>query len=324
MTLTKIAKLAGTTLPTVSKAFSGSKEISEKTREKIFNIAKELGCFDKYYKAPRKQPLIALMVPEIESECYGICSDVFEREFYKRGADTIVACTRFDAEREERLFRELAYGLRVDGIILWGSGRAIKNPDKIPLIVFDETGSQVSNADLVGVDLTVAMVRLIKTIKEYGHTRVGFLGERLTLGKEVRLKKAMRKLGIPIRKEYFYTSEKRFAEAGEEGMRTLIERGNLPSVIITAYDQIAYGAMKYARDMGYKIPEDISFVGMDDITATSYFEIPLSSIHIGYEESCKEICELMFAKIDNKHYKQREKITVPVEVNIRESLRKIK
>ena len=71
MTLTKIARIVGTSVATVSKAFSGSHEISEETRDKIFNVAKELGCFDKYYKAPRNNPLIALMIPEIDSECYG-------------------------------------------------------------------------------------------------------------------------------------------------------------------------------------------------------------------------------------------------------------
>ena len=115
-------------------------------------------------------------------------------------------------------------------------------------------------------------------------------------------------------------SDKRFGEAGEECMRALIDGGRLPSVIVAAYDQIAYGAMKYAREHGYKIPEDISFVGMDDITATSYFDVPLSSIHAGYESVCEEICELMFSRIENRHVRMKRKIEVPVEVNIRESL----
>ena len=323
MTLTKIARIAGTSVSTVSKAFSGSREIPEVTRERIFEIAKELGCFDKYYKAPRKQPLIALMIPEIDSECYGVYAGVFERELNRRGADTIVACTRFDKEREARLFRELVYGLKVDGILLWGGGRLIKNPDEIPLIIFDDASAD-SNADSIGIDLTAAIISLVRTIKEYGHTDVGFIGERLTVGKAVRFKKAMRKVGLPILDKYIYSSEKRFAEAGEDGMRALIEIGAVPSVIVTSYDQIAYGAMKYAREAGYKIPEDISFVGMDDISATPYFDIPLSSIHMGYEEVSEKICDLMFLKIENRHYRQREQIVVPVEVNVRESLKNLK
>ena len=47
-------------------------------------------------------------------------------------------------------------------------------------------------------------------------------------------------------------------------------------------------------------------------------------IDAGYEEICESVCDLMFKRIENRHYRLREPITVPVEVNIRESLRKIK
>ena len=322
MTLTKIAKLAKTSVSTVSKAFSGSREIPAETRERIYDIAKKLGCFDKYYKAPRKQPLIAILVPEIDSECYGTYASVFERGFQKRGADTIIASTRFDAEREARLFRELAYGMRVDGILLWGNGELIKNPDEIPLVVFGEAPKE-SNADLIDLDLTVAIQKLVSVIKEYGHKKVGFIGERLTVAKKVRFKKVMRKVGLPVFEKYIYTSEKRFADAGEDCMRAILDKGDVPSVIVAAYDQIAYGAMKYARERGYRIPEDISFVGMDDISAASYFDVPLSSIHAGYEEVCDKICDLVFERIKNRHYRAKEYLIVPVAVNIRESLKNI-
>ena len=134
----------------------------------------------------------------------------------------------------------------------------------------------------------------------------------------------MRKVGLPIYTKFTVVSEKRFAEAGKECMKALIDSGELPSVIISAYDQIAYGAMKYARECGIRIPEDISFVGMDDITATSYFDVPLSSIHIGYESICDDVCDLMFSRIDNRHIRMKKRIEVPISVNIRESLLKIK
>lgn len=323
MTLTRIADLAKTSVSTVSKAFAGSGEISPETKDRIFKIAKELGCFDKYYKAPRENPLIAIMVPEIDSECYGIYASVFEREFQKRGADTIIASTRFDREREERLFRELAYGMKVDAVLLWGGGELIKNPDQLPLVVFGDAPKE-SNADSIGIDFTVAMHKLVTVIKEYGHTKVAFIGEKLTAGKKVRFKKAMRKAGIPVLERYIYTSDKRFAEAGEDCMRALFEGGDIPTVIVAAYDQIAYGAMRYAREKGYRIPDDISFVGMDDISAATYFDVPLSSIHLGYEEVCEEICDLVFKRIENRHYRSRNLITVPVTVNVRESLKRLK
>ena len=320
MTLTQLAKLTGTSVATVSKAFSGSCEISEVTRNRIFDAAKEHGCFDKYYKAPRSRPLIALLPPEPESEYYGRELGMIEKALSQRGADTIIAFTRFDAERQAQLFRELAYGLKVDGIIMWGMGKELKNPEHIPLIAI-ATASQPHNADVVRLNLFDGIAKVAEVIKAYGHSEIGFLGERFTVYKEDTLKKAMRRIGLSFHDKYFFRSKLRFAEAGEDGMMELIKRNAVPTVIVAAYDQIAYGAMRAARNAGYKIPEDISFIGMDDISSTPYFDVPLTSLNVDFDAVCPQIVDLMFKRIENRYYRSREELTVPVRLNIRESLR---
>lgn len=322
MTLKKLAELSGVSVGTVSKAFSGSDEISEETRERIFVVAKEEGCFDKYYKAPRKRPLIALLFPEPESEYYARCIGLFEKAFAERGADVIVAFTRFDRETEARMFRELAYGMKVDGVILSGSGEQIRNPDEIPLVTFSSKCT-AQNADAIKIDLDNGIFELIDTVKRFGHRRVGFIGEGLTSAKERKFREAMRRAGLSVCDENIVTAEGRFEEAGERGMRTLIERGELPSVIITAYDKIAYGAIRYARSKGLSIPNDVSFVGMDDISSTTYFDIPLSSLHTDFDKACPEIVDLIFERIKNRHYRSRTELVIPVTMKTRESLKNI-
>ena len=61
MNLAKLAQLANVSVSTVSKAFSDSPEISGQTREIIFNVAKEHGCFDKYYKPVYSKKVIAVI-----------------------------------------------------------------------------------------------------------------------------------------------------------------------------------------------------------------------------------------------------------------------
>lgn len=322
MTLAKIARLAGTSVSTVSKAFSGNREISEETKEKIFAISKELGCFDKYYKAPRKNPLIAIMVPEIESEFYSTYAGAFESEFHRRGADTIIACTRFERERTERIFRELAYGMRVDGILMLCSAEYIKNPDEIPLVAFG-SGNGASNADVIKADMDEALAELAKTIKEYGHTKVGFISEGLTTSKEAPFKRALRSAGLTVYPSYIATSSFRFDEAGEDCMRRLIERGSVPSVIVAAYNRIAYGAMKYAKEAGYRIPEDISFVGMDDAGEAESYDVPLSSIRISYEQIREQVADIIFKRIENRHYRSRKELRVPIRLVMRASLKNL-
>lgn len=323
MTLMKLAQLAGVSVGTVSKAFSGSHEVGDTTRERIFAIAREQGCFDKYYKRPRKRPLIALVFPEPESEFYGRMMGVLERVLHERGADTVIAFSRFDREREADLFHDFAYGLCADGVIVAGTGSLICNSDHIPLITFGDQEYHNANADVVRIDFDSGMEALLQTVKDYGHTEVGFLGESLTVGKENIFRNALRQIGLRVCDEYIYRSDKRFTEAGEDGMRALIARKKLPSVIVAAYDYIAFGAMKCAREMGYRVPEDISFVGMDDVSSTPYLGIPLSSLRVDFEQACRKIADLMFKRIAVRHYRERNQIIVPVKVVLRESLRKI-
>ena len=323
MTLAKLAELASVSVGTVSKAFKGSGEISKKTRNKIFEIAKKHGCFDKYYKAPRKRPIIALLAPEPEGEYYGNEIGILERALYERGADTVIAFTRFDSQLEARLFHVFAYEMKVDGFIIFGNGELIKNPDKIPIVAFAAPDNAPDNSDAVTFDTENAITELMQLIKDYGHTNVGFIGEELTHQKKTLLRRAMRSVGLPVHDKYMVTSAKRFAEAGIDGMEQLIDVGDLPSVIFAAYDEIAYGAMQYAEKRGYKIPDDISFVGMDDLLATPYLGTPLTSLHTELEKISSLIAELIFKKIENKHYVENSEIIVPVTTTIRESLKNL-
>ena len=324
MTLTKLAEMAGTSVSTVSKAFAGSREISRQTKERIFEVARKLGCFEKYYKGPREAPIIALVVPECESDYYANEAGIFERELSRRGADTLIALTRFDREREARLFQELAYRMKVDGVIVFGNGTLIRNPDQIPLVTLGFESISANNADFINTDLEKAISDAVLLLKEYGHKEIGFIGEELTIIKLKYFKKALRYHGLPINDNMIVTVKERFYSGGQCGMKKIIESGTLPSAIITAYDDIAYGAMRYATSLGYKIPDDISFVGINDTYSNGYFDIPLTSVHINLEDVCEEIIDLIFRKIENRYFRSRTKITIPTSLKLRASLKKIK
>jgi DNA-binding LacI/PurR family transcriptional regulator len=113
---------------------------------------------------------------------------------------------------------------------------------------------------------------------------------------------------------------KAFAIEVQEEYAELIKRNAVPSVIVAGYDQIAYGAMREARAAGYGIPEAISFVGMDDIPTSRYGEIQLSSLYIDFESACPKIVELIYKRIENRYYRAREQINIPVKLNVRGSL----
>ena len=68
MTLSRLAKLANVAVSTASKAFSMSSDINEQTREEIFRVAKENGCFKKFFNAKYPKFTVALICPEVHSQ----------------------------------------------------------------------------------------------------------------------------------------------------------------------------------------------------------------------------------------------------------------
>lgn len=321
MTLKKLAELTGTTTGTVSKAFAEKPEISKETKNRIFEKAKELGCFDKYYKGERKRRLIGIICPEPESEVYGTLIGKLEKTVSSYGADALIGVSRFSDGRLSDIFYALAYRAHADGVIIIGSAKGIKNPDALPIVCINQGADIPDQYDMISVDLTKSFVKLIELIKDQGYKKVGFIGEDLTVGRLELFKHTMRTVGLPLKNEYISTpSDVRFAEAGIKGMQELIDRGAVPEIIITAYDNIAYGAMQKANEYGYRIPEDISFVGINDISTNAYAEVPLASISLCDDEVCEAVVKLILERIENRHPRHSQK-TIPAALHLRKSLK---
>lgn len=325
MTLNELARELGLSVSAVSKAFNGATDVGDDTRERVFRAAKRHGCYEKYYKGHRNRKVVAILIPAAEREfCSGLCG-ALERLLNKNGIDTIIGITRYDSGHTARMFSDFAYRMQVDGVIVLGFAEKIQNPDEIPLVVLMNDPPPAANADRVRFYQTAAICELIGKIKDFGHKSVGFIGEFSTGSKLEMFKMAMRHHGLAVKSKYIVAdTRERSTLAGEIGMQKLIDSGDVPSVIFTAYDQIAFGAMKRAMQCGYRIPQDISFAGFDNELLTSYLDVPLTSIGFKLDEACEKIVALMMKRMENKHYRSEETIFVPYEIFVRESLRNLK
>ena len=133
----------------------------------------------------------------------------------------------------------------------------------------------------------------------------------------------MRTNGLPLYEDMIFVAKhSRFAEAGMDGMKAFIDSGVIPEVIITAYDNIAFGAMKVARERGYSIPEDISFVGINDIDTSEYVSTSLASIDTSYEEVASSAVKMLLDRIEGKEKKSLSRsLKIPARIRVRESMK---
>lgn len=321
MSLKELAKVANVSVSTVSKAFSGSKEISQKTREAVYTAAREMGVFEKYCKQKPETVVIAVLCPELKSEYYANVVEGLNESANKHNVILMISVCGFDDEEKNRLFMHYAYMQKVDGIIVLGSKESIKNSDKFPLIQF---GSGIgTKIDSIDGNMEKAVFSAIEYLRENGHKNIAYIGEKNTKDTNLAFETAMKKLGIVINDEFVYIGNERFEDVGRKGVEYIFKGDTLPTAVFAAYDYIAIGAIESIREKGLKVPDDISIIGTDNIYAAAHMDVPLTSIAKGcggYDEAI----EMILRKIDNRYAPIKAKNDYKMNLIKRESVKNIK
>lgn len=323
MSLKVIAALAGVSVSTVSKAFADSSEVSAETKKKILEIAKKQGIFIKYNKIKYDRKVIAVICPEVNSEYYSRMLTILEEEIRNQGGIMTVSVSNFSSERIQELFAYYSFYCVVDGIIVVNNNALIDNSQQIPAVSIEPL-VECPSLTSIHVDNQVATEAAILHLKELGHTRIGFAGEELTTKALANFKTAMMNVGLSIESECIKVSSKRFEQAGSELAEEWLAMSEPPTAIMAAYDYIAIGIINSFQQHGYRVPEDISVIGMNDIGLIPYLTTPLSTIRNHTEEACKLAAESIMGKINRNEQVIEEKMSVTSDFVARKSSGKVK
>ena len=303
ITLSKIAKLAHVSVSTVSKAFSMSPEINEQTRELIFDIAKEHGCFKKYYKAKYPKHVIAVICPEFQSRLYSQALSALQAYLAQRGCEICVAATDFSSETERELLRYYNQHTTVDGIIVIGAYGASEVEMELPVAYV--LGNR-EGCFRVNIDMSQAQTQAVEYFLSRGVTDIGLIGESLTQGKLQKFREILSQRGISVPPERVAAGEKRFEAGGYDAMAQLLDAGKPPRAVFCAYDYLAIGGVRCLYDRGFRVPEDVAVLGMDDLREAAYLNPPLSSIDYPIDRACELAADALLAELMGKPHVKEE------------------
>ena len=315
ITLSKLASLAHVSVSTASKAFSMSPEVNEQTREMIFRIAKEQGCFKKFFNAKYPKYVIAVICPEYKSLFYSSALSLLQEYFSAHSCEVCVASTNFSAQTEADLLEYYSRYATVDGIIVI-DGRI--TPDlhtDIPIAtIFPNPGC--AGVISVGGDCTDAMTDGIQYFLDNGITDIGFIGDPYTDAKQ-RLFARIAEHHAPDLKVSFMISPHRFEAGGYGAMKHFAASGHIPRAVFCAYDYMAIGAIRYCWEHNLRIPEDVAVIGMDDIPENKYLNPPLSSINFNMDKICAAAAEATIRRLTDPTIILNQKIpaTLPLRAS---------
>ncbi len=303
ITLSKIARLANVSVSTASKAFAGSGEISEQTREMVFNVAKKHGCFKRFYNAKYPKPVIAIIAPELSSAYYTRYLSLLQTKLESENCELCFSASNFSPECERALLEYYYKHSNVDGIIAIGM-HCNPEPDCELPVVFINSSSVTADASVVSNGIGPALSKSVAYLKQRGVTDIGFIGEELTAGKLMLFKSALEEYSIPVRSELIAVTKERFAPGGYLAMQELLDKGIVPRAVICAYDYMAIGAIRCILDNGLKVPENVAVLGMDDIPEAEYLNPPLASIGEPAQELCEAAVQTVLSMINSQPFER--------------------
>jgi len=217
----------------------------------------------------------------------------------------------------------------IDGIIVAG-----KVPDafincvhafNLP-IVFVDYYPQRGDYNAVLLDNVAGGEKATEYLVSNGHEKIGFIGGDMN-HPSIRdrfqgYKIALTNAGIKLDERLVITAESAtIRQSGVHAAAELLKRRQTFSAVFACNDAMAMGAMQVFREKGYKLPDDISVIGFDDVTDDLMSEPPLSSMRVPKIELGIESMRLVMELLKKRTTKPR-KILVPVELVERCSVKK--
>ena len=287
VTIQDVARVAGVSPSTVSRALNDSPLIREETKARIRAIAEELG----YERNELARGLvkgasgaIGLVIPDITNPFFAEVTRGVGEVAHARGYGVILCNTEEDPDRERSYIR-LLRRKRVDGLIL--TSVTAEDPylkalsrSKTPFVLVSRA-CQLVPAPYVGVDDRLGGRLAVEHLVELGHRRIGFIGGppdvQSSLDRLAAFEAVLSERGLPVREEWISFSD--FTQrAGYRAGKELLKREERPSAVFAANDVVALGVLQAADELGIRVPEELSVVGYDDISYAGLPRIELTTV----------------------------------------------
>lgn len=307
-TIKDVARLAGVSPSTVSRALSNHVFVEEETRQKVLKAVTELDYHPNMIARGLKKGktyILGFMVPDINSLFYPMIMNAIERYASQKGYSLILMNNDESLEKEKRALQSVA-SRGVDGILCMsvedeiGHLEAFQAEQKIPVVLVNRVAGK--NMSSVSVDDEHGGYLMTKYLLDHGHTRIagmfGDFGKNRFRARYNGCKKAMEEFGIEDYKKYFIYDVNSIEEAYRRTCEVL-KSDHHPTVFFATMDILAIGIYSGIYDCGLRIPEDISVAGFDNIFMAQYMNPGLTTYNPSIDSMAKSSVDLLLKQIDD-------------------------
>ncbi len=286
-TIYEVSKLAGVSLATVSRVMNKNAKVSEKTRKKVEDAMKTLDYRPNSIAqslASNRSNSVGVLVSELHGPFFGQMMAGIESELRAAGKHVIIT-TGHSEEEKEKDGIEFLISRNCDALIIHVEAVSDEylvelSKGKTPIFLMSRHVDKLEDY-CISLDNEMGGYLATKALIDLGHKDIAYIaGPQFKTDASTRLlghKRALAEQNIPFYENLLYIGD--FKETGgKEGLKHFIDKKLSFSAIICANDEMASGSMKYAREHGFRLPEDLSIMGYDNVNFANYLYPKLTTI----------------------------------------------
>jgi len=314
----EVARAAGVSIATVSRAFNRPEVVNAETRERIMAAAQSLTYIPDGAArslSSQKSFRVGVVIPTIEDSIFARFLEALQQRLGNIGYALLIGVDRFDAEREVTEVRHLIES-GVDAVVLCGAQRSPETYELLEALALPYLITHVHAQDetqiSVGFDNREGAAMAIHYLVDLGHQEIGVIDYPPARNDRAGLRLAgviealtERDLELPpaLRIERPFSIEE-----GRVGLRQLAAQNPRPTAIFCGNDILAVGALFEAQAQGIAVPEELSIIGYDNLELAAQVAPALTTVHVPSSEMGAQAAKILSLMLSDKSVPRRTRI----------------
>ena len=307
-TIHDVAKLAGVGIGTVSSVLNESRPVQEATRQKVLAAIAQLDFVPNpsgRRLSMGKTHTIAVIITYFTNPAQ------FER---LRGVMSVIAESDYDINlfavetipQRNKIFQTVPRRGRVDGMLIFSLAptkddlRRIRQED-LPVVLVEGYHPELPH---IFIDDVAAARNAVQHLIDLGHRKIAYISDYLddlfnsgfNRNRYLGYRQALEAAGLPVRPDY-HRQGWHTRQNAQQMTLDLLKLPDPPSAIFAFSDELALGTLEAVRDLGLRVPDDLSVVGYDDIELAHFAQLTTMRQHL-FESGVQGV-ELLLDRIEN-------------------------
>jgi LacI family transcriptional regulator len=316
-TLADVAKLAGVSTASVSRALNGAARVSPDLKLRVEGAVKTLGWVPNGAAkalASQRSRTVGILLPRISHPAFGEVAEGLQLYLAQHGYTLLIGCTHYmDGSATEQALKMVERG--IECVVLVGLSQPptllpYLRDRRIPSVITFTSARAVDHepegAKIIGFDNRLAMLQVVDHLLSLGHRRFGCItvSREATNDRMVHrvdgVREALAREGLAIRPQHLVEMPRSTIECGREALVKILDSENAPTAIVCTNDFFALGALFEARSRGVGVPNRLSITGFDDLEVSAYVEPGLTTVRIPTTRMGLEVGRYVVDRLEGK------------------------